>query len=279
MTIPTIIAVGELLVEFVSHRRGCDLKALGDYSGPYPSGAPAICIDQAARMGADTKLFGSIGADNFGEALVERLRSNGVETSGIQRIVDQSTGVAFVSYFEDGSRTFIFHLNNTAADAIDKQAITLPPSPLIMHASGSSLGNPHLRAAIQQTADQVIQQGGKISCDPNVRPELMKDANVKAALTELLAKSSYLFPSDSGLAFLYPDHSAEEAIENLFSLGAETIALRAMSHSLWAGTASMRLILPARAIAFAVPSWHYWRKVNPLKLAEDTRPQPALSLS
>jgi len=52
MTKPTIIAVGELLVEFVSHNKGCGLKALSEYSGPYPSGAPAICIDQAARMGA-----------------------------------------------------------------------------------------------------------------------------------------------------------------------------------------------------------------------------------
>jgi len=225
MTNPTIIAVGELLVEFVSHKKNCSLKDLADYSGPYPSGAPAICIDQAARVGATTQLFGSVGNDNFGLTLIDRLQSNGVETSGIEKVADKTTGVAFVSYFEDGNRTFIFHLNNTAADAIDINAITAPQGPVIMHISGSSLGNPYLREAIEHTASQVIQRGGQISCDPNVRPELMSDKHVKSALTNLLAKSSYLFPSDSDLDFLYPDCSTKLAIEKLFSLGAKTIAL------------------------------------------------------
>jgi len=225
MTPPTIIAVGELLVEFVSHSKGCELRKLSQYSGPYPSGAPAICIDQAARVGAKAQIFGGVGADNFGVALTERLRANGVETTGIEVLKNKTTGVAFVSYFEDGSRTFIFHLNDTAADAIDKSALALPTGPLIMHISGSSLGNPHLREAIELTAANVLQQGGQISCDPNARPELMSDAKVKSALTNLIAKSSYLFPSDSDLEFLYPECSQSQAIEKLIELGVETIAL------------------------------------------------------
>lgn len=225
MTHPTIIAVGELLVEFVSHDKGCGLKELAEYSGPYPSGAPAICIDQAARVGAATQIFGGVGADNFGNALIERLKSNSVETSGIKQLENKSTGVAFVSYFEDGSRTFIFHLNNTAADEIDQGAIALPPGPTIMHVSGSSLGNPRLRAAIKDTAAMVIKAGGQISCDPNARPELMSDTEVKSVLTTLISQSSYLFPSDSDLEFLYPDSSQDQAIEKLLDLGVDTIAL------------------------------------------------------
>jgi len=225
MTHPTIIAVGELLVEFVSHDKGCGLRDLAEYSGPYPSGAPAICIDQAARVGASTQIFGGVGADNFGAALIDRLKSNSVETSGIKQLGNKSTGVAFVSYFEDGSRTFIFHLNNTAADEIDHSAIVLPSGPTIMHVSGSSLGNPRLRSAIEDTASKVIHAGGQISCDPNARPELMSDKEVKSVLTSLISQSSYLFPSDSDLEFLYPDCSQEQAIEKLIDLGVETIAL------------------------------------------------------
>lgn len=225
MTHPTIIAVGELLVEFVSHQKGCELRALSEYSGPYPSGAPAICIDQAARVGANAQIFGSVGADNFGVALIERLRTNGVETSGISEIKNKTTGVAFVSYFEDGSRTFIFHLNNTAADSVEPNSFTQPNGPVIMHISGSSLGNPQLRTAIEQAATSVIKHGGQISCDPNARPELMSDGEIKSVLTNLIAKSTYLFPSDSDLEFLYPGCSEEEAIAKLLELGVETIAL------------------------------------------------------
>jgi len=227
---PTVISIGELLVEFVSHEKGCELKSLTQYSGPYPSGAPAICIDQAARLGAATQLFGAVGADNFGAALIERLESNGVETSGIKILDAKTTGVAFVSYFNDGNRTFIFHLNDTAADGINPHSIVLPEGALIMHFSGSSLGNPQLRAVIEKTAADVIQGGGEISCDPNVRPELMRDDKVKSVLTSLIAKSSYLFPSDTDLEFLYPDCSHTQAISKLLELGVETIALTRGEH-------------------------------------------------
>jgi len=56
----TIVTIGEILVEFVSHRRNCALEQISDYSGPYPSGAPAIFLDQAARMGAVTQMIGGV---------------------------------------------------------------------------------------------------------------------------------------------------------------------------------------------------------------------------
>ena len=225
MTHTTIIAVGELLVEFVSHLEGCELRKLAEYSGPYPSGAPAICIEQASRVGASTQIFGAVGDDNFGKVLTDRLATNSVGTDGISSVSGKSTGVAFVSYFSDGSRTFIFHLNNTAADTIDIQSITLPEGPLILHVSGSSLGNPHLRVAIESVAEQVLLRGGKISCDPNARPELMRDPIVMTSLRQLVENSSFLFPSDVDLDYLYPDKSTREAIDTLLNDGAHTIAL------------------------------------------------------
>lgn len=221
----TIIAVGELLVEFVSHRQGCELRTLSEYSGPYPSGAPAICIDQASRVGAVTQIYGGVGQDNFGNALIERLQSNGVNTTGIEQIDSRSTGVAFVSYFSDGNRTFIFHLDNTAADAFSSEIITLPEGPLLMHFSGSSLGNPHLRTAIETTAQQVLHRGGQLSCDPNARPELMSDPAIKSALQTLIEKSTYLFPSKVDFDYLYPEETITDAVSRLLASGVKTIAL------------------------------------------------------
>jgi len=221
----TIISVGELLVEFVSHRKGCELKQLSEYSGPFPSGAPAICIDQAARMGAQTRIVGSIGDDNFGNTIVERLDANGVDTTGVQKLSDKTTGVAFVSYYEDGSRTFIFHLHNTAADSISVGGFAVPAEPAVLHVSGSSLGNPLLRAAIESAADQVLKQGGKISCDPNARAELMKDQQARTALFKIIKNSHFLFPSDSDLGFLFPDKSEAGALMELQSYGAETVVV------------------------------------------------------
>lgn len=225
MTVPTIISVGELLVEFVSHNKGCELRQLSEYSGPYPSGAPAICIDQAAQIGAKTQILGALGQDSFGDALIERLRSHDVDTNGVLRLADKTTGVAFVSYFDDGSRTFIFHLNNTAADAISTAQFQLLNGPAIFHVSGSSLGNPNLRSAIESVATEVLEQGGKLSCDPNARVELMDNTEAKSALNRIIDKCDYLFPSEADLPFLYPDKSENDAINALLDRDIGTVVL------------------------------------------------------
>ena len=94
----TIVTIGEILVEFVSHRRDCALEQISDYSGPYPSGAPAIFIDQAARMGARSEMIGGVGADGFGRCVLKRLKEDAVGTQGIAMSEQYTTGVAFVSY-------------------------------------------------------------------------------------------------------------------------------------------------------------------------------------
>lgn len=226
MTESTLLTVGELLVEFVSHQKGCELTQLSEYSGPYPSGAPAIFADQAARCGMRSMVIGSVGKDGFGRTLVKRLVENGVNITGIREQPNLTTGVAFVSYNDDGSRNFIFHLTNTAADAVEFNPLDLPDGDLVLHVSGSSLGNPKLRHAILAAVEAVLARGGKICCDPNARPELMQDEEVRNALQLVIDKSSYLLPSTSDLEFLYPGLTEAEIVENLLANRANIIALK-----------------------------------------------------
>lgn len=221
-----ILTVGELLVEFVSHTKDCALEDISNYSGPFPSGAPAIFIDQAARMGVQTSIVGGVGADGFGRALLQRLKDDGVGVEHIFINPDRSTGVAFVSYFSDGQRTFIFHLAGTAADAFQVPIDSLELQDTLFHISASSLGNSNLRKMVLQVFDQTIAAGGKISCDPNIRPELMRDTEVRDALDDIISKCTYLLPSADDLIHLYPGLTEEAALDRLQSGGADIIALK-----------------------------------------------------
>ena len=223
---PTVVTVGELLVEFVSHEKGCGLERIVEYSGPYPSGAPAIFLDQAARMGARTAMIGSVGDDGFGRALLRRLRDDGVGTDGVRIIPDTTTGTAFVSYHDDGSRDFIFHLHETAAERVSFSPEALPPGDVVLHVSAASLGPPRLRSAILEAVDAVLSGGGRICCDPNARPELMRDDGGRRALERLLSDSAYLMPSTSDLGFLFPGEDEEAAIERLLSGSASVVAIK-----------------------------------------------------
>lgn len=222
----TITTVGEVLVEFVSHRKNCGLRKVSDYSGPYPSGAPAIFLDQAARMGAPTEMIGGVGDDGFGDSVLSRLRADGVGTRGITIDADHSTGVAFVSYYDDGSRDFIFHMAGTASDHFIVPGDFIDHANTILHVSAASLGNARMRGMIMDTLRQVDAAGGKISCDPNARPELMREDAVRSALAEAMECSTYLMPSTSDLGFLFPDMSEDAAIEQLLNSKAEVIVIK-----------------------------------------------------
>ena len=222
----TIATVGEILVEFVSHRRDCALEQIADYSGPYPSGAPAIFLNQAARMGAHTEMIGGVGADGFGRSVLQRLKDDGVGIDGITVSEKLTTGVAFVSYYEDGERDFIFHLANTAADAFNVPDALLNPANTILHVSASSLGVVSMRDKIMQIVRSVDEAGGWISCDPNARPELMQDRSAHEAMHEVMERSYCLLPSTSDLKFLYPDMTEDAAVERLLDTNAEIVAVK-----------------------------------------------------
>lgn len=222
----TLVTIGELLVEFVSAEQGCGLEKMTTFSGPYPSGAPAIFLDQAARMGVTTRMAGAVGRDGFGRMLLARLREDGVDTHHVRELDDLTTGTAFVSYYEDGSRTFIFHLRGTAAEAAVFDPSLLPETGAILHVSASSLGAPPLRDAIMKAAAEVLRKGGRLSLDPNARPELMRDRASRAALETLIAQSHILMPSVSDLGFLFPGLGTQAAIDELLSMKAEIVALK-----------------------------------------------------
>lgn len=221
-----IVAAGELLVEFLSHEQNCGLTRIANYSGPYPSGAPAIFSSQAALMGMKTHMIGGIGDDGFGRLLLQRLEHDGVETSGISITPNQSTGTAFVSYYDDGARDFIFHITNTAADNFNQPKGLFNPAQAYFHVSAASLGNQAMRETILALVAQVRGAGGKITCDPNARPELMRDAAARQALDDVMAKSYCLMPSTGDLAFLYPDDNDEAAVARMLACEAQIIVLK-----------------------------------------------------
>ena len=110
-----IIAIGEALVEVMRTRLDDPLDRPSEFVGPFPSGAPAIFADAAARLGHRVGFIGAVGDDDFGTCLLSRLRSDGVDTAHCPRVLDRATGVAFVTYFSDGSRRFLYHIAHAAA--------------------------------------------------------------------------------------------------------------------------------------------------------------------
>ncbi len=218
-----IYTAGEMLAEFVSHEVGCKLEKTTEFSGPYPSGAPAIFIDQVARVGGSAAVIGAVGDDPFGRMLRVRLITDGVDTSHLRTSPNLTTGTAFVSYFEDGSRTFVFHMDGTAAD--DFGPCPILPRGSTLHVSGASLGNPKVRAIIDRLVQQ-MSDAGTISYDPNIRPELMKDPSVRAVIERVIESCNIFLPSDADIEVLFPGKSPEAVIRDMIDQGKKIVVVK-----------------------------------------------------
>jgi fructokinase len=209
-----IVTFGELLVEFVATRTGQRFDSPGMFEGPFPSGAPAIFADQAARQGARVAIAGCVGQDAFGENMVQRLADDGVSIHGITCCADRPTGTAFVAYRADGERQFVFNIAQSAAGLLDGGAISseLFEGCRWLHVMGSSLYNRRALAAARMAVDEARQHECGISFDPNIRPELTGSIEVQKALWETLEICDLFLPSEADSRFFHPNLASDDAI-------------------------------------------------------------------
>src|SRR5690606_25657563 len=93
-----VITIGEIVVEIMALEEGNGFMSAIPLIGPFPSGAPAIFIDQVAKLGQPSGIISAIGRDDFGKLNIERLRRDGVDVSAIGVHPTAATGSAFVRY-------------------------------------------------------------------------------------------------------------------------------------------------------------------------------------
>ncbi len=193
-----VLTIGEALVEIMRPVREQPLDRPGEFLGPYASGAPAIFAGAAARLGLASAFIGGIGDDAFGRLLRMRLVQEKVDITNVQTVPGYSTGMAFVGYAADGSREFVFHLRHSAAGALND--LLIPASYLSAsrwyHISGSFLAlSDASRSVCSNVLALILAAGGRLSLDPNLRPELMALDEARKVLDSFLDKADLILPT------------------------------------------------------------------------------------
>jgi len=243
-----IVSIGELLVEIMREKVDQPLGVAGTFDGPFASGAPAIFIDAVARLGVNCGFIGSVGKDDFGRLIVERLKRDEVDTTYIRSLSDYTTGVAFVTYFSDGSRKFIYHLSRAASgkiyeDQVDSNYLSKVK---YLHLMGSSLSiNEECRSVCYRAARIVKDAGGKISFDPNLRPELLEIEKIREISKPILSSCEVVLPSGEEAKMLAGTQDAEEASQKLLEYGPKIIALKRGEKGSWIFTAKDKIKVPS----------------------------------
>lgn len=191
-----IITAGFPLVEIMRKELDQPFTVAADFIGPYPSGDTCIFIDVAARLGNRCGHFGVVGDDDFGRVVLNRLAADGVDTSLFRISQEKDTGVAFVSYRHDGSREFLFYIQNNACGLMNEADIDVEAvkNSRWVHFSGEPICENEQSHRTMLKMLQAIPADTLVSIDPNVRTDL---PGIDKWLKPFLDRADYIFPSEA----------------------------------------------------------------------------------
>lgn len=207
-----ILSIGGMLVEIMRKEIDKPFDSAADLTGPYPSGDTPIFINAAAKLGNSCSFIGVVGDDGFGKCLCDRLSQSGVDLSMVRVQPGATTGTAFVGYFSDGSRTFIYHWRHAAAGMIEESDID--PQKLKdvkwVHITGVTLSiNDNCRKAAHKLLDSLSPEA-KVCFDPNIRPEVLSVEEIRDLCAPVIERANVIFPSKTEAMMFTQANSDEE---------------------------------------------------------------------
>jgi len=221
-----IVCCGEALIDMV--RIPVSNKKEGFL--PVPGGSPYNTAIAIARMGVSVQFLGKFSTDTFGEILVKRLKDNKVGRELIIRGTENSP-LAFVSAEKKGKEPqYSFYTEGTANCSL--KIVDLPPKlpddtrcilfgsiSMTVEPIASSIEALLLREGSRKSTNQM--DGAPIlSFDPNIRPFTIKDkAAYIARFEKWIAASTIAKISAMDFTFLYPELSAEQALQKILAMG------------------------------------------------------------
>ena len=217
---PDIIAIGEAMVELNQTAKG----------GPFVpgfGGDTSNAMIAAARCGASAGYFTAVGADSFGQDLMDLWTREGVDCGRVLVSDAAYTGIYFVTHGASGHE-FSYRRAGSAASRLSETDLPadMVASAKIMHVSGIS------QAISSSAADAVfaaiaIARENKtlISYDTNLRLKLWPLARARAIIHEAMLYADIALPGLDDAREL-TGLSPPDAIADFYlRLGAKIVAL------------------------------------------------------
>ncbi|HDQ73578.1 MAG TPA: fructokinase [Chloroflexi bacterium] len=215
---PEVIALGELLIDFVSTVSGVPLSEAPAFEKA-PGGAPANVAAGLAKLGKSAGFMGKVGDDAFGHFLAQTLRDAGVDTAALRFSAEARTALAFVSLRADGEREFMFYRHPSAdmlytPAEVDEAYIR---DGRIFHYGSISLIDDPVRGATLHAVETAREAGLLISYDPNLRLNLWASAQAaREGIMRGWPLAQVIKVSEEELAFLAGTDDFDEAVEQLW---------------------------------------------------------------
>ncbi len=220
MTAFDIVSIGEPLFEFN--------QAKGETAyRPGFGGDTSNMAIAAARQGARVACVSALGADQFGDALRELWKREGVDASAVKAHPSASTGLYFVSHGPEG-HIFSYLRAGSAASLVTPadMPVEMIRAARVVHASGISLAISSSAAdAVFHAFDLAREAGALVSFDTNLRLRLWPVERARAIIHAAAAKADILKSSIDDAAHLTGLTEPDAVADYYLGLGASLVLL------------------------------------------------------
>ena len=224
-----VLAVGESLVDFISHEFRISLRTAERFSR-YLGGQPANVAVYVAKLGGRSAVVTKVGTDYFGEFVEDQLGRHGVSTEGIHRAPGEPTTSAFVARTVNVPD---FQVNRGADASLSIREVSdeLVGRARVIHTSAFALSRDPQRLAVRRAMRLGARLGKVVSLDPNYDPRVWPDREEAwEVLAEVLPYVTVVKPSLEDARRLFDpnmdDAALEEACLDAFhDLGAEVVVI------------------------------------------------------
>lgn len=210
-----VVALGELLIDFIQHGESEQGNPLFEAN---PGGAPGNVLAMLQKLGYQTAFIGKVGADSFGNMLVDTVKAQGVQTEGIVFDQEIPTTLALVHHKEDGDRDFSFYRNPGADVMLREEEVerSLIENCGIFHFGSLSMTAEPVRTATKSALELAKKEGKLISFDPNLRPPLWKSLDeAKEAIWYGIEQCDILKIADNEIQWLTGEEEFDKGVEVL----------------------------------------------------------------
>ena len=212
-----LFAIGEALIDFIPEESGKELRYVSGFQ-PKVGGAPANVCGAYVKLGGEGALITQLGADPFGDKILEEFTECGIDCSHVKRTEKANTSLAFVALKEDGNREFSFYRKPGADMMMEAKDIedSWFTDVFALHFCSVSLGDFPMKEAHKKAIDCGLRSRAVISFDPNIRLALWENPEaLRNVIWEFAPMAHVLKISDEELEFITGETDIKTALPKL----------------------------------------------------------------
>ncbi len=226
-----VISFGEVLVDMLSSRvsdskdgQGADIA--DERFTKYPGGAPANVAAAIGKLGGTSYFAGKVGADMFGDFLVQSLKAMRVHTDYLLQTREAKTALAFVSLDAHGERSFEFYRGPSAdllfvPDDFQREWFVERG---IFHFCSNTLTETGILSATMAGLENARASGWLVSFDVNLRHNLWpEESDPFKPVWACIEHADLVKVSAEELAFLCRHKDEDQVLKEILNTGTSLV--------------------------------------------------------